>query len=79
LSTIVVGAGPAGLSAARKLQSSGEDVVVLEAKPYVGGRTRSDRDRLLHGQPADLGASFIDIGQDRLLEACAEERIELTP
>lgn len=79
MSTIVVGAGPAGLAAARSLSSRGEDVVVLEAKPHVGGRTRSDRERLLHGQPADLGGSFIDIGQDKILQMCAQLELELTP
>ena len=79
MSTIVIGAGLSGLAAARRLQRRGEDVVVLEATPYVGGRTRSDRDRLRHGQPADLGASFIDLGQDEILHACAEFGVRLTP
>jgi len=79
MSTIVIGAGPAGLAAARRLSGNGEDVVVLEAQPYVGGRTRTVRDRLRHGQPADLGASFIDIGQDKLLEYCADLGVALTP
>jgi monoamine oxidase len=79
MSTIVIGAGPAGLAAARHLHDRGEEVLVLEAKPYVGGRTRSDRERLLHGQPADLGASFIDLGQDKLLEVCARYGLGLTP
>ncbi len=79
MSTIVIGAGLAGLAAARRLRQRGEDVVVLEAQPYVGGRTRSDRDRLRNGQPADLGASFIDIGQDKLISYCAELGLQLTP
>lgn len=79
MSTIVIGAGLAGLAAARRLQDQGEEVVVLEAQPYVGGRTRSDRERLRHGQPADLGASFIDVGQDKLLQACARYGVALTP
>ncbi|GCD88136.1 NAD(P)/FAD-dependent oxidoreductase [Nocardioides sp. LS1] len=79
MSTIVIGAGPAGLAAARTLGREGEDVVVLEAQPHVGGRTRSVRDRLRHGQPADLGASFIDIGQDKLLQYCAALGVDLTP
>ncbi|WP_370937397.1 flavin monoamine oxidase family protein [Amycolatopsis sp. cg13] len=77
--TVVIGAGPAGLAAARSLAGQGEEVVVLEAQPYVGGRTRSDRERLLHGQPADLGGSFIDLGQDELLRTCAELGVALTP
>ncbi|GAB3857755.1 hypothetical protein GCM10028801_16670 [Nocardioides maradonensis] len=79
MSTIVIGAGPAGLAAARRLARAGEDVIVLEAQPHVGGRTRSLRDRLQHGQPADLGASFIDIGQDRILAYCEDLGVELCP
>ncbi|MEU0403834.1 NAD(P)/FAD-dependent oxidoreductase [Streptomyces sp. NPDC006197] len=79
MSTVVVGAGLAGLAAARKLQAGGEEVIVLEAATRVGGRTRTERDRLRHGQPADLGGSFIDLGQDRILRACAEFGVKLTP
>ncbi|MCG7597308.1 NAD(P)/FAD-dependent oxidoreductase [Mycobacterium sp. PSTR-4-N] len=78
MTTIVVGAGPAGLEAARVLVSRGEDVTVLEANPHVGGRTRTDRTRLCYGQPADLGGSLIDLGQDKILAVCAELGIELT-
>jgi monoamine oxidase len=79
MSTAVVGAGLAGLAAARRLQEQGEDVIVLEARDCIGGRTRSLRDVLLHGEPADLGASFIDIGQDLLLQVCDEFGLEITP
>lgn len=79
MSTVVIGAGLAGLAAARKLQRHGEDVLLLEAQPHVGGRTRTVRDRLRHGQPADLGGSFIDLGQDKIIQACLELGVELTP
>lgn len=36
---VVIGAGAAGLSAARSLASTGVDVVVLEARERIGGRT----------------------------------------
>jgi phytoene dehydrogenase-like protein len=39
---IVVGAGLAGLSAARTMQRAGRDVVVVEASDGVGGRVRTD-------------------------------------
>jgi len=38
---IVVGAGLAGLAAGLRLSERGKRVVVLEAKPYLGGRTAS--------------------------------------
>jgi oxygen-dependent protoporphyrinogen oxidase len=38
----VVGAGPAGLSAAYRLQRGGASVYVFEAEPEVGGRTRTE-------------------------------------
>jgi len=79
MSTVVVGAGLAGLAAARRLEDQGEEVVVLEARDCIGGRTRSPRDLLRYGQPADLGASFIDLGQDLLLQTCDEFGLALTP
>ncbi len=54
--TIVVGAGVAGLSAARLLAGSGRRVVVLEARDRVGGRVWTDRSE---GLVTDLGASWI--------------------
>ena len=79
MSTVVIGAGLAGTFAARALSDAGEDVVVLEATPHLGGRTRSNREVLQHDQVADLGGSFIDIGQDLLLEFCVENGIGLKP
>ncbi|MEU1517553.1 NAD(P)/FAD-dependent oxidoreductase [Streptomyces sp. NPDC005811] len=79
MSTIVIGAGLAGLFAARSLAHGGEDVVVLEATPHLGGRTRGDRESLAYGQVADLGASWLDIGQDTLLSFCLEHDVRLRP
>lgn len=58
---VVVGAGLAGLSAARALQDAGRSVVVIEARDRIGGRIHSSR--LWPGLPMDLGASWIH-GQD---------------
>jgi predicted NAD/FAD-dependent oxidoreductase len=49
---VVVGAGLAGLAAARAVQSTGRSVVVLEAADGVGGRVRSD---LVDGFRLDRG------------------------
>jgi polyamine oxidase len=53
---IVIGAGIAGLAAARSLVSHGFKVVVLEARNRVGGRILTDHSL---GFPLDLGASWI--------------------
>jgi monoamine oxidase len=79
MSTVVVGAGLAGVFAARTLSRAGDDVVVVEATGHLGGRTRGDHQALEHGQVADLGASWIDIGQDAILQFCMEHGIGLAP
>ncbi len=78
MTTAIIGAGIAGLFAARRLAAAGEDVVLLEATEYLGGRTRGDRESLRHGAVADLGASWLDRGQDRLLAFCLENDIKLS-
>ncbi|MFI9784202.1 flavin monoamine oxidase family protein [Kitasatospora sp. NPDC051984] len=56
LDTIVVGAGIAGLTAARLLHAAGQRVIVLEARDRVGGRMWTDRTA---GFSVDRGASWI--------------------
>ncbi len=51
-SVIVIGAGPAGLTAAYQLVQGGYSVKVFEASEYVGGLSRSFD---LWGQRVDLG------------------------
>jgi monoamine oxidase len=53
---VVVGAGVAGLTAARVLTDSGHDVVVVEARDRIGGRTWT---HAIGGAPVDLGGSWI--------------------
>lgn len=53
---LVIGAGIAGLSAARELQSKGLTVLVLEARNRVGGRIWTEP---LLDAPVDLGAGFL--------------------
>ncbi len=61
---IVIGAGYAGLSAAETLRRQGKDVLVLEARGRVGGRTRTDH--LDNGLWLDLGGQWLGPGQDHL-------------
>ena len=73
---VVVGAGLAGLTAARELSRSGFDVVVLEGRDRVGGRTNS---AMLAGIPVDLGASFVGPTQDAVLKLAADLGCDTTP
>ena len=55
---IIIGAGAAGLAAARDLSGAGKTVVILEARERIGGRifTNHVADVPL---PIELGAEFI--------------------
>src|SRR5271170_2624469 len=66
----VVGAGLAGLTAARRLSQAGRSVVVLEARQRVGGRVWTKTSR--NGVPVDMGACFVGPQHDRM-HALAEE------
>ena len=67
---VIVGAGLAGLTAAHKLHAAGVDVLVVEARDRVGGRTHTVQ--ASDGTLIDLGGQWIGPGQDRLA-ALAEE------
>jgi phytoene dehydrogenase-like protein len=54
---IVIGAGLAGITAARDLESTGKSVLLIEASDDVGGRLRSDR---LDGFILDRGFQVIN-------------------
>jgi monoamine oxidase len=61
----VVGAGFAGLTAARRLARAGREVCVLEARDRVGGRTLNHR--VERGVIAEVGGQFVGPTQDRVL------------
>ena len=66
----VVGAGFAGLAAAKRLADAGRDVVVLEARDRVGGRTWNRT--LDDGTVLSAGGTWLGVGQDRMFALCRE-------
>ncbi len=73
---VVVGAGFAGLTAARALADAGRSVVVLEARDRVGGRTCTEEH---HGTWIDLGGQWIGPGQDRIVALVDELGLRTYP
>lgn len=57
MTTLVIGAGTAGLAAAHTLHTQGHSVLILEARDRIGGRVYTDRS--LSTVPVELGAEFI--------------------
>lgn len=57
-SIIIIGAGAAGLAAARSLSKTGKKVTVLEARDRIGGRIFTSTDGGF-SQPVENGAEFI--------------------
>ena len=72
----VIGAGVAGLAAARRLVAEGRDVVVLEARDRVGGRLWNTE---LGGEANELGGEWIAPYQSRMHALLGELAIELFP
>ena len=66
----VVGAGYAGLTAARRLAQHGKTVVVLEARNRVGGRIWTQP--LADGSPVDRGGAWLAPYHDAILALAAE-------
>jgi monoamine oxidase len=73
---VVVGAGFAGLAAARELTTQGLDVVVFEGRDRVGGRSFTGS---VAGLPVDMGGAFVGPTQDAVLALAAELAIPTTP
>jgi monoamine oxidase len=76
LDVVIVGAGVAGLTAARQLHRKGLSLVVLEARDRVGGRTLSQR---VGNEMLDLGGQWIGPTQDRLAALAKELGVKTFP
>jgi monoamine oxidase len=73
----VLGAGLAGLSAARDLMRGGADVVVLEARTRVGGRV--DALTLPDGRVVQLGGEVVGHRHTAYLDLVAELGLAVEP
>src|SRR3954451_23701532 len=74
---VVVGAGLAGLTAAREVSQSGRSVIVLEARDRVGGRVLSHP--LAAGGYAELGGTFTGPTPDHVQALAREVGVGLFP
>ncbi len=68
---VVIGAGFAGLAAAKRLMDAGHHVTVLEARDRIGGRVRTVS--LADDVTAELGANWLQQGERNSLLPLASE------
>ena len=73
----VVGAGLAGLTAARDLLAAGRSVAVLEARDRVGGRILNEE--LGDGKVVEVGGQWIGPTQDRMAALAREMGVDTFP
>jgi monoamine oxidase len=70
----IVGAGLAGLTAARRLAAAGHSVAVLEARDRGGGRTLNHP--IGNGKVAEAGGEFVGPTQDRIVALANEVGVD---
>ncbi|CAN5769045.1 FAD-dependent oxidoreductase [soil metagenome] len=73
---VVVGAGLAGLTAARELETAGASVMVIEAQDRVGGRTMARR---VAGTTVEMGGQWIGPNQHRISALASSVGVETFP
>ncbi len=74
---IVIGAGLAGLTAARQLERSNLRVLVIEARDRVGGR--NEEVTLGNGLTLEVGGQWIGANQEKMFALCREFDLKLIP
>jgi monoamine oxidase len=74
---LVLGAGLGGLSAAYDLARAGADVMVLEARPRVGGRV--EQEALPDGRRVELGGEVVGAAHVSYLGLAAELGMDIGP
>ena len=74
---VVVGAGLAGLTAARDLTRQGAEVRVVEARDRLGGRVWTLRDDEFSREPVEAGGEFIDGDHTAIRELARELDVPL--
>ena len=76
MAVLVIGAGLSGLSAAKTLQKSGVEVLVLEQSPDVGGRVQTQE---IDGYRVDKGFQVLLTAYQEAAEVWPDHEMELFP
>jgi monoamine oxidase len=77
-SVIIVGAGFAGLAAARDLQARGLHVRLVDARNRIGGRVHTIREGFVDGQHGEAGGELIDREHEAVIELARSLGLRLT-
>ncbi|WP_429817581.1 flavin monoamine oxidase family protein [Ensifer sp. B1-9] len=73
---IVIGGGFGGVTAARELSSAGVDVIVLEARNRLGGRTWYEKDRIA-GFDVEMGGGWLSADEAFVMAEVRRYGVEL--
>ena len=71
---VIIGAGYAGIAAAKKLYAAGKNFIVVEARDRIGGRTLTEK--VASGATLEMGAKWIGPTQHKVWEWVKETQTE---